>query len=212
MSFRSQTVREEVANALTHGIGAALSLGGLVWLLVDGVGGALHTAVGAVYGAAVTAQFVASATYHAVPWPRAKLRWMAIDHAAIFVLIAGTWTPFLAVSLGGALGAGALVAVWAVALAGAALETVFLGRWWKVSTALYVVLGWAGVLAAWPLASVLPWQAFAWLLAGGLAYTGGVGFFCWERLRGHHVAWHLCVLLGAACHFVAVRGYVLTPA
>lgn len=201
----AQTVGEEIANTVTHAAGALLSLAGAAWLLVESSGDPLRTAVSSVYGSAVTAQFVASAAYHAVPWPRAKRWWMAIDHAAIFVLIAGTWTPFAAVGLGGAAGAVLLGVVWAAALVGAVLETVFLGRWWKVSTALYVGLGWAGVLAAWPLSDVLPWQAFAWLLGGGLAYTGGVVFFCWERLRWHHSWWHLCVLAGAACHFVAVR-------
>lgn len=209
MNGRPQTLAEEVVNTVTHGAGAIAALAGLwaLWAAADG--DPLRAVAGSVYGSSVVAQLAASAAYHAVPWPRAKSVLLAVDHAAIFVLIAGTWTPFAALSLGGAAGGLVLAAVWAVALAGAALETVFLGRWWQLSTALYVVLGWAGVGLAWPLSGVLPWEALAWLLGGGVAYTGGVVFFCWERLRWNHGLWHLCVLAGAACHFVAVKGWVL---
>lgn len=209
MNGRPQSLAEEVVNVITHGAGALVALAGLwaLWSAADG--DPLRAVAGSVYGSSVVAQLSASAAYHAVPWPRAKRWLLAVDHAAIFVLIAGTWTPFAAVSLGGLAGALVLGAVWAVALAGALLETVFLGRWWQLSTALYVLLGWAGVALAWPLSGVLPWEALAWLLGGGVAYTGGVVFFCWERLRWHHGLWHLCVLAGAACHFVAVKGWVL---
>lgn len=205
-SARLQTGREEIANAITHGLGAAFAAAGLVALVVvtSLAGDPWRIVATSIYGASAVALFAASTVYHWLEAPRAKRVFQVLDHAAIFLLIAGTYTPFSLVTLRGPWGWSLFGVVWGIAVLGVCFESLWLGKFPRLSMALYLVMGWVGVVAAVPIWRALPISGLGWLASGGLAYTAGVVFFVWERLPFHHTLWHLCVLLGAACHFAAV--------
>ncbi len=207
---RSPTLREEVVHSLTHGLGALLGVGGTAWLAVEtaAVGDPYRIVSASVYGGSLVALFLASTLYHALSSTRARRALQVLDHAAIFLLVAGTYTPFTLVTLRGPWGWSLFGVVWGLAALGITFEALFLGRWPRISTALYLLIGWVGVVAVVPMWATFPAAGWAWLVAGGLAYTGGVWFFARDR-TWDHAWWHLFVLLGAACHFVAVRSYVV---
>lgn len=208
---RVQTRAEEIANTVSHGIGALLSAVGLAMLVAVSASGGdpwRITSV-SVFGASLVLLFLASALYHAMQDPRVKRVFQALDHAAIFLLIAGTYTPFALVVLGGAWGWSLFGAVWGIAAFGIPFEVVLLERFPKISTILYLAAGWVGIFAVVPLYQALPFGALCWIVGGGIAYTLGVIFFAWERLPYHHTIWHLFVLLGAGCHFFAVLRHVV---
>lgn len=204
------TIREERAHALTHGAGALLGALGLAWLVVlaAGHGDPWRVVSVSVYGASLVALFTASAAYHSARHPDTRRLLRIVDHASIYLLIAGSYTPFTLVTLRGPWGWSLFGVVWGAAALGVAAKTVFTGRYEALSIALYVLMGWSGVVAALPLIERLPEGGLPWLVAGGLAYTGGVVFYAWERLPYNHLWWHLAVLAGAACHFFAVLSLV----
>jgi hemolysin III len=204
------TLGEEIANAITHGVGAALSVAGLVVLVVRAAlyATAWHVVSCAIFGATLILLYMNSTLYHAITAKRAKHVFHVLDHASIYVLIAGTYTPFALVTLRGGWGWTLFGIVWALALMGVVLKAVFIGRRPKLSLALYVAMGWVAVIAFGPLVRALGWHGFAWLLAGGVAYTMGVVFFS-SRWRYAHSVWHLFVLAGSVCHFWAVYRYVV---
>jgi hemolysin III len=206
---RVQSRSEELANTVSHGLGAVLGGVGLTVMLGACGEDAWRIASAAVYGASIVLLFAASTLYHAVGRPRAKAVLQVVDHVCIFLLIAGTYTPFALITLRGPWGWGLFGTVWGLALVGSVLESVFLGRYPRLSTAAYLATGWVGVVAAVPLWNALSSGGWAWLLAGGVSYTLGVVFFAWERLPFHHTVWHLFVLGGAACHFFAVLHHVV---
>jgi hemolysin III len=210
-TIRIQTAAEELANSITHGIGAALGVAALTVLVVYAslAGDPWRIVSTSVYGASLVLLFLASTLYHSFRKPRVKYVFQVLDHAAIFLLIAGTYTPFALVTLRGPWGWTLFGIVWGLAVLGIAFEAGWMGRFPRLSTALYLLMGWVGVLVVWPLWQTLPLGGWGWLVAGGLAYTVGVVFFAWERLPYHHTLWHLFVLAGAACHFFAVFGYVV---
>ena len=210
LAERVPTLREELVHSLTHGLGAALGVAGTAVLAVEtAVGGDPWRIVSAsVYGASIVLLFMASALYHAFSATRARRVFQILDHAAIFLLVAGTYTPFTLVTLRGPWGWTLFGIVWGLAVFGIVFESLFLGRWPRVSTGLYLLMGWIGALAIVPMWGVFPMAGWAWLVAGGLAYTGGVVFFARDR-AWDHAWWHAFVLVGALCHFVAVRGYVV---
>ncbi len=198
---------EELANALTHGAGLVASLVALPVLVLAAThgGDALQIVGAGVFGMTLILLYGASAAYHAaLPSPR-KLMLRRIDHSAIYLLIAGTYTPFALGPLRGPWGWSLLGAVWTMAVIGVVIKSMrAFGQGW-LSTALYVGMGWFAVVAVGPLVSRVGWSGLQWLLAGGLAYTGGVVFYATDRrLRFGHAIWHLFVLAGSACHFVAV--------
>lgn len=201
---------EELANAVSHGIGTALAGTALVVLVVAAsLGGDPWRIVSlSVYGTTLTLLFAMSTAYHALRDERRKRLFRVLDHCAIFLLIAGTYTPFTLVTLRGPWGWSLFGVVWGLALAGVLAKTVSL-RWERLSTALYLLMGWLGIVAVVPIVHTLPVGGIAWLVAGGLAYSLGVAFFAWRTLPYHHLVWHVFVLLGAACHFTAIAGYVL---
>jgi hemolysin III len=203
---RRQTRGEEIANAISHGVGFVIALIGTPLLVIGAVqrGTAADIVGAAVFGGAMAALYLASTLYHAVESPRAKRMLRVADHCAIFLLIAGTYTPFTLGVLRGAWGWSLLGVVWGLAALGILLK-VFAGlKWEKASVALYVGMGWLAVVAAKPLFTGLePWGVF-WLVAGGLAYTLGVFFYRRDHVRYAHFVWHLFVLAGTLCHFVAV--------
>lgn len=203
---RSQTAAEELVNTLTHGAGAVLGLAGLAYAAVDAVWlDSPPVVVGALvaYTFTVVALFGVSAGYHAVRDLSWKARLQKADHCAIYLLIAGTYTPFALVGLGGATGLGLLAAVWGLAVVGIGLELAVSERWQKVSLGLYLTMGWIGLLAAVPLVNALPLAASALVLLGGVLYTVGVPFYTRNRAWDHAV-WHGFVLGGAVSHGAAV--------
>ena len=206
------TVREEAANVATHAAGLVASIVGVVVLVYLGVvrGEVLHVASAGLYGATLVALYAASTLYHAFREPGVKRVLRVLDHCAIYLLIAGTYTPFVLVGLGGRWGWALFGVVWAMAAAGIVFKVFATGRFAVASTAAYVAMGWLGVVAIGPLVRSLPGAALAWLLAGGVAYTAGT-FFYHRKIPYSHALWHVFVLAGSVCHFVAIGLYVLVP-
>jgi hemolysin III len=205
-----QSRGEELANSLTHGLGLVLATLGLAVLAVTSSrSGSARTVVGClVFGAALVALYATSTLYHAVSHPKAKGVLRALDHSAIFVLIAGTYTPFTLVSLRGPWGSALFAVVWGLAVAGIALRLVLRRRPTALFVSLYLAMGWCVVVAIGPLLAAVPPAGIALLVAGGLAYSGGVAFYLWGRLPYHHAVWHGFVLAGSAFHYAAVLLYV----
>ena len=207
---------EEVANAMSHGIGLVASIAGFPVLIMLGMrhGDPLAALGAAVFALSLLFVYITSTVYHALPVGRAKDVWRRLDHAAIYVLIAGTYTPFTLGVLRGPLGWKLLLIVWSAAIVGVTLKLVFgAARLAPLSTATYLALGWMAVIAFEPLLARVGWHGLAWLIGGGLAYTVGVVFFsCDERIRFGHCVWHFFVLGGSLCHAVAVALYAIgTP-
>ena len=211
---RSETLGEEIANSVTHGAGMVASIVGLVVLVTAAArrGNAWIITSCIIYASTLVLLYTASTLYHSLAATRARPVFRIIDHSAIYLLIAGTYTPFALVNLRGPWGWTVLGIIWALAAAGVTAKSVFGPRWPIVSTVLYIAMGWTAVVAFKPLMLHVAPAGIAWLVAGGLAYTGGVVFFAWERLRYGHAMWHLFVLGGSVCHFVAVLFYVVPPA
>jgi hemolysin III len=209
---RPQSLGEEIANSITHGLGAILSVAGLAVLLVAAImrGAAIHIAACAVFGASLVLLYTSSTLYHALAQNRAKRVFHVLDHATIYILIAGTYTPFTLVTLHGPWGWTLFAAVWSLAVLGIVFKSFGAGRLPFLSTAIYILMGWAVVFALRPLLAALPWTGFLWLLAGGLFYTAGVAFFALRRRYAHSI-WHLFVLAGSVCHYVAVYRFVIPP-
>ena len=202
---------EELANCVTHGVGLLLSLVGLVALVVLawGDGDALHVASVSVYGASLVVLYAASTLYHAACGVRAKRLLQVLDHCGIYLLIAGTYTPFTLLMLKGGWGWTLFGLAWGIAVAGILFRLVFGTRYRAVAVASYVALGWLCVVAIKPMLTLIPAGALAWLVAGGVAYTSGVFFFASKRVRHSHAIWHLFVLCGSVCHYLAVVLYVI---
>jgi hemolysin III len=206
---RPPSLGEEIANSVSHGVGLLGSLWGAPYLLAPAVrSGTVSTVVGAsVFVGAVVLLYLASTLYHALPRNRAKQVFRALDHGAIFLLIAGTYTPFSLGVLRGAWGWTLLGLIWTLAAIGLLLKARGGLRHPVLSTALYLAMGWLAVIAIRPLSLRLPPSGLLWLLAGGLSYTVGAAFFLAERVRYSHFIWHLFVLAGTACHYLAVLWY-----
>jgi hemolysin III len=209
---RPLSLGEEIANAVTHGVGLVASLIGVPVLLVVVISrGNLWQIIGcSIFAITLVALYATSTLYHALPPSRTKQRFQLIDHAAIYLLIAGSYTPFTLGLLRGPWGWTLSIAVWCLAGLGILFKAVCGMRFPRLSTLLYILMGWLAVLAIRPLAAVLPGGGLGWLFAGGLLYTGGVIFFLWEKPRYNHMLWHLFVLAGSVCHFLAVLWYATT--
>jgi len=197
---------EEVANSITHGVGWLLSIGGLATLVTFAAitGGALRVVSCAVFGATLVFLYAASTLYHALPCERAKHVFRVLDHSAIFVLIAGTYTPLSLVAVGGPWGWSIFATIWALAAIGVLLNTIAHGRWRWLSITLYVTMGWLVVIAIRPLVTAVGGGALVLIVAGGLAYTLGLTFYGWRRLPYGHAVWHVFVLAGSVLHYLAV--------
>ncbi|MBN8261129.1 MAG: hemolysin III family protein [Xanthomonadales bacterium] len=203
--------REELANALTHGVGAAAALaGGAVLITLAALrGDGWVLAASIVFGVAMLLLYTASTLYHAVSHPVAKGRLKVFDHCAIYLLIAGTYTPFTLVGLRGPTGWWLFGAIWSLALAGVVFKLFYTGRFRRLSTFIYIAMGWLVVVAAKPMFRALDGPTLAWLLAGGIAYTAGTAFYLRPHARWSHAIWHLFVILGSLCHYVAVVRHLL---
>ncbi len=207
----AETPAEERLSCLTHGIGAALSIAALAVLttLASVNGTARHIITVTLFGVALLLVYVASTAYHACRPGPAKYRLQVLDHAAIYALIAGTYTPFLLVHVGGGWGWSLFGTLWGLAVIGVVFKLLFAGRFNLVSTLIYIAMGWSGLIAIKPMLASLPDGAIGWIVAGGIAYTAGVVFYLWDRLPFNHAIWHLFVLAGSVCHFFAVFHHVL---
>ncbi|RAL23148.1 hemolysin D [Lujinxingia litoralis] len=202
---------EDIANSVSHGVGLGAALVGFVVLAVTAwaTGAGLQIVGALVYGLTLVALFAASTVYHSVTHPRVRRALQVVDHCAVFFLIAGTYTPFALVTLAGPLGWSLLAGVWAMALLGVTIKLFWFGRFEGVSLALYLLMGWTIVFAIKPLWLAMEPAGVALLFGGGLLYTAGVAFFVWERLFLNHAIWHLFVLGGSVCHYLAILFYVL---
>jgi hemolysin III len=206
---RRQSLGEEIANSISHGVGLVAALVASPFLLSHALRrGPTPFVVGvSVFAASMVLLYLASAVYHALPHGRVKRGMQVLEHCAIFLLIAGTYTPFALGVLRGVWGWALLGLAWGLAAVGIALKAVAGVRYPAVSLLLYLGMGWLFVLALPPLSLHLPLAGLLWLVGGGLAYTAGVGFFAAKRLPYAHFVWHVFVLAGTACHFVAVLHY-----
>jgi hemolysin III len=208
------TTREEIAHAVTHGLALALSAFGVAILIVMASlrGQALHIVSCTVFGVALVLLYAVSTLYHGVRSPRAKRRLRQLDYSAIFLLIAGTYTPFALVTLRGGWGWTLLAIVWGLALLGIAFQMTLPSKARRLSVPLYLIMGWMAVIALEPLVRALHPGGVLLLVLGGLAYSVGVIFFVWKRLPYNHTVWHVFVMAGSACHFACVLGYVIPAA
>jgi hemolysin III len=204
---RTQSLAEEVANSITHGVGLLAALAALPLLLITGGGprDAWQIVGGGVFGATLVLLYFASTLYHALPPSRAKRVLRVIDHSAIYLLIAGTYTPFTLGALRGLWGWALLGIIWCLALLGIAAKCTVGFRFPRLSTVLYVAMGWLALIIAKPLIDSVSSSGLAWLLAGGVCYTGGVIFYVTDgKVRFGHALWHMFVVAGSTCHFFAV--------
>ncbi|MBR9988992.1 MAG: hemolysin III family protein [Gemmatimonadetes bacterium] len=198
--------KDELASAITHGAGVIASLvGGAVLITLAALSGSAYQIVGAaVFTASLVLLYSASTAYHIALNARLRQKLRLVDHCAIYVLIAGTYTPFTLTVLRGVWGWTLFGVVWGLALAGIAFKLFFIGRFPRLSTGIYIGMGWLVVVAAGPLVRALDPVALAWLVVGGLAYTGGTAFYHSRRVPYAHAVWHLFVLAGSVCHAIAV--------
>jgi hemolysin III len=204
-------VGEEIANSITHGIGIVLAIAALALMtsFASLYGDAWHVVGCSVFGTTLIVLYTASTLYHSIPTASAKQILRAFDHSAIFVLIAGTYTPFTLVNLRGPWGWTLFGLVWGCAIVGIAFRLVAGSRWRIVTIALYVLMGWVVVVAVKPLLSAVAPGGLLLLAGGGIAYTGGIVFYAWRSMPYHHAVWHLFVLTGSVLHFFAVLLYVI---
>jgi len=197
---------EELANAVTHGVGLVLSIAGLIVLIVLAAmrGTAWHIVSCAIYGTTLVCLYAASTLYHGIPSKRLKRALRIFDHCAIYLLVAGTYTPFLLVNLRGPWGWSLFGVVWGMALVGIILKFWFVDHFQILSTTVYLLMGWLAIIAVRPILLLVPVTGLVWLAVGGLLYTVGVVFFAWKRIPYHHVVWHVFVLGGSTCHYFAI--------
>ncbi len=207
---RRQSLGEEIANSVSHGVGLLAAVAAMPVLVSAAVqrGGAAGIVGTSIFASTVLLLYLTSTLYHALPSSRAKRVLRVLDHGAIYLLIAGTYTPFMLGVLRGTWGWTLLGVVWSLALAGVVLKTLSGVRYPRLSTCLYLAMGWLALIAVKPLWLYVPTWGLVWLFAGGIAYTVGVVFFAvGQRVRYSHFVWHLFVIAGTAFHFIAVLGY-----
>ena len=206
---RPQTFGEEIANGVSHGVALAACLIATPFLFSSASrpGDAWNTVGAGIFAGAMIFMYLSSTLYHFLPENRAKRVFRLLDHGAIFLLIAGTYTPFTLGVLRGGWGWTLFGIVWGMAILGLVLKVAGAMQHPRLSTGLYLAMGWLIVIAIRPLWLKVPLPGILWLLAGGIAYTGGVAFFAAERVRYSHFVWHLFVVLGTTCHFFAVLWY-----
>jgi hemolysin III len=200
------TVGEEIVNSITHGIGALLSIAGLVILIVwaAGSGSGWQMVSFSIFGGTLIILYLASTLYHGLPMPRVKQAFKIIDHSAIFLLIAGTYTPFMLLNLRGPWGWSILAIIWALAIMGILLKIFYISKFQKISVALYVFMGWLGMVAFKEIFAHVPPLSLTLIVLGGVSYTAGLTFYGWRKLPYHHAVWHIFVIGGSISHYLAV--------
>ena len=210
-SLNRYSLGEEIANSITHGIGIVLAIAalGILTAFAGIYGNSWHIVSVSIYGTTMILLYTASTLYHSVQHPRVKRILRVLDHSAIYLLIAGTYTPFTLVSLRGPWGWWLFGIIWGFAVIGVVLQFSLRRRWRAVSLGLYIGMGWAIVVAIKPLIVSVAAGGIVFLILGGLAYTTGTLFYGWKKLKFHHAVWHLFVLTGTVLHFFAVLFYVI---
>ena len=200
------TLGEEIANSITHGIGTALAIAGVTVLILLSAMQRDPTRIVSVsiFGGSLVLCYLASTLYHSFQQPRVKHIFRILDHAAIYLLIAGSYTPYLLIAIQGRLGWTMLLIVWTLAIIGITFKLFFIGKYEFMATLGYVAMGWLCVFAFREMIANIPPDGLRWLIAGGFSYTFGVIFFVWEKLPYNHAIWHLFVLAGSICHYFSV--------
>ncbi len=203
---KAQTIVEEIANSITHGLGFALSVAALTILVVyaSREGDPWKITAFAIYGSSMTILYFCSTLYHSLTNSRVKAIFRRLDHAAIYLLIAGTYTPVILISLRTTWVIYLLPVVWAMAIIGVYIKIFYIHRYERLALAYYIVMGWMALIAAKPLFNSIPIESFVWIILGGVAYTSGVVFFAWNRLPFNHTIWHGFVLVGSFSHFMGM--------
>ena len=203
---------EEKTNIISHAIGLFLSVVALLLMLVraGGSGDILQIIGAGIFGVSLIALYAASTLYHSARDPKVRARLRINDHATIYILIAGTYTPFTLITLNGWVGWTIFGVSWGMAIAGVILKLFFTGKYNVLSTLMYVFMGWIIIFAIKPLVNSFPPEGIFWLVAGGIAYTTGAVIYSIKKIKFNHAIFHLFVLLGSICHFIAVYFYVLT--
>jgi len=200
------TLGEEIANSITHGIGALLSVAGLVVLILAGTlyGNSFHVACFCIYGISLVLLYLSSTLYHSLTGKVAKQVFKKLDHSAIFLLIAGSYTPLMLININGVLGWSITLIVWALAITGIVIKCLFIDRYEKVSLFIYIFMGWLCLFAAKEIIMHVPSQSLIFLIVGGILYSGGVIFYVWDNLPYNHGIWHLFVLGGSIFHYFSI--------
>ena len=201
-----QTIVEEIANSITHGLGLGLSIAALTTLVVYASleGDPWRITAFSIYGSSLIILYLCSTIYHSLTHSRVKAIFRRLDHAAIYLLIAGTYTPFILISLRSTWAIYLLPVVWTMAIIGIYIKIFYIHRYERLTLAYYIIMGWMALIAAKPLFNSIPIESFVWIIAGGVAYTGGVIFYTWERLPFNHTIWHGFVLAGSFFHFMGM--------
>ena len=201
---------EEKLNIGSHALGAFLSVLALALLIFKGIDSESWSAMSGllIYGISMLALYLASSIYHASKNPELRSKMRVVDHAAIYLLIAGTYTPYMLITLPGTLGYSILAAAWSMALVGVVIKIFYTGHYEVLSTSLYILMGWAIVFAIKPLAANLSPEGLFWLMAGGISYTVGAILYAIKKIPLNHAIFHLFVLVGSICHFISVYFYV----
>jgi hemolysin III len=204
--MKVESTREEIWNAITHGLGALLAIVALVLLVVFAAiyGTVWHVVSFSIFGATLVLLYFASTLYHSFTGPRVKRVFKKFDHMAIFLLIAGTYTPFCLAALQGWMGWTILAIVWTCCVLGIVMKALYIGKKEIISTIAYVVMGWIILFAIKPLYMQISTASFVFLVVGGVSYTAGTFFFLFDRIKYNHSIWHLFVLGGSICHFFSV--------
>jgi len=202
---------EEMTNIISHAIGLILSVVALLLMLIRASesGNTLHIVSAAIFGISLIALYAASTLYHSAKDPKVRSRLRINDHATIYILIAGTYTPFTLITLNGWVGWTVFGVSWGMAIAGVTLKLFFTGKYNALSTLMYVFMGWIIIFAIKPLVNSLSSEGLFWLIAGGVAYTTGAVIYSIKKIEFNHAIFHLFVLLGSLCHFISVYFYVL---
>lgn len=210
MEIRDYSAQEEKWNVITHGFGLLLAIVGLVLLIVQSSihKDAWHIVSFSIYGTSLVVLYAASTFFHASKPGKLRKRLNIFDHASIFFLIAGTYTPFVLVTLRGNWGWSIFGVVWGLAIIGIILKLFYTGRFEKISTTIYLILGWIIIIAIKPLTNSFPTEGLFWLGLGGVSYSIGAGFFLWNKIPFNHAIFHVFVLIGSISHFFAVYFYI----
>ena len=202
----TQTVMEEIANSITHGLGFGLSVAGLTILVVlaSMEGDPWRITSFAIYGSSLTILYLVSTLYHSLTHSRTKAIFRRLDHSAIYLLIAGTYTPVILISMRTTWVLYLLPVVWTMAIIGIYIKVFYIHRYERLTLAFYIVMGWMAIIAVKPLFNAIPIESFIWIIIGGACYTSGVVFYAWSRLPFNHTIWHGFVLIGSISHFIGM--------
>ena len=202
----NQTLLEEVANSISHGLGLALSIVGFTVLIIlaNQKGDPWRLTAYIIYGISLTTLYLFSTLYHGLTHSRTKAIFRRLDHSAIYLLIAGTYTPVILISLRTTWVMFLLPVVWVMAIFGVFMKVFYIHRYERLTLAFYILMGWMALIAAKPLFNSVPIESFIWIIVGGISYTTGIIFYAWRRLPYQHTIWHMFVLLGSISHYIGI--------